>query len=226
MREKEPPPPPWSQGSGMGCSRGREPRALSTLRTRFILPMWIMKPSVQAMSEGEWPPPTTFTRLFCCLARASTCGGSTCISLSPGLSLRGSWATQALHPQPPRHCLVGGRRMQATPGKSQREGPGSEWGAGQHSSEEPLHTGHQLLARYEACFLGIQGPWIHSKPLHLLAFLFCPLCSANIPTPATEDSDHSSPVLSSSPTALPQLPFELLFILQADSVIIFLHSSA
>lgn len=35
--------------------------------------MWIMKPSVQAMSEGEWPPPTTFTRLFCCLARASTC---------------------------------------------------------------------------------------------------------------------------------------------------------
>lgn len=25
------------------------------------------------MSEGEWPPPTTFTLLFCCRARASTC---------------------------------------------------------------------------------------------------------------------------------------------------------
>lgn len=55
------------------ASSSGEERAASTWRTRFILPMWIMKPSVQAMSEGEWPPPTTFTRLFCCLARASTC---------------------------------------------------------------------------------------------------------------------------------------------------------
>ena len=110
MREKEAPRPPWSLGwCGMGWGRGREPSAPSTLRTRFILPMWIMKPSVQAMSEGEWPPPTTFTRLFCCLARASTCGGSICISLSLGLSLRGSRDTQALHPQSPRCCLAGSR---------------------------------------------------------------------------------------------------------------------
>ena len=46
------------------------------------------------------------------------------------------------------------------------------------------------------------------------------------PPPATEDSDHSPPVLPSSPTALPQLPFELLFIFRADTVIIFLHFSA
>lgn len=56
-----------------GRRRGGAAEAPSTWRTRFILPMLIMKPSVQAMSEGEWPPPTTFTRLFCCLARASTC---------------------------------------------------------------------------------------------------------------------------------------------------------
>lgn len=53
-------------------SWGRQ-RWCGTWRIRFILPLWIMMPSVQAMSEGEWPLPTTFTRLFCCLARASTC---------------------------------------------------------------------------------------------------------------------------------------------------------
>lgn len=71
---------PEAAQPSVGASRGRGQRALSTWRTRFILPMWIMKPSVQAMSEGEWPPPTTFTLLFCCLARASTCQHSARIS--------------------------------------------------------------------------------------------------------------------------------------------------
>lgn len=68
----------WSLGHrlkllSLGTSWEWATKGPSTWRTRFILPMWIMKPSVQAMSEGEWPPPTTFTLLFCCRARASTC---------------------------------------------------------------------------------------------------------------------------------------------------------
>lgn len=48
-----------------------------TLRTLFIFPIWIMKSSVQAMSEGEWPPPTTFTLLFLCRAISRICGVNT-----------------------------------------------------------------------------------------------------------------------------------------------------
>lgn len=131
---------------GLGANRGGETRAPGTLRTRFILPMWIMKPSVQAMSEGEWPPPTTFTRLFCCLASASTCQGNTCVSPGPGVSVWGSPASRLCPPRPLRLCLPGAE-AQATPGRSQRERPGSRGGGGGGEARKQPKVGLPMLPR-------------------------------------------------------------------------------
>lgn len=83
------------------------------------------------MSEGEWPPPTTFTRLFCCLARASTCQGSAWVSLSSGLCLWHSQGTQGRAgraPHWPPGPLPGWRLLcSSLQEESWREGPGSEW---------------------------------------------------------------------------------------------------
>lgn len=160
-----------AEAAGLGASRGGELRALSTWSSRFILPMWIMKPSVQAMSEGEWPPPTTFTRLFCCLARASTCQDDAGVSPAPAFlreaagDLAGpaaGWAAQASHPPASKAPAWLEAAVQSTPGKGARmqgqEVSGMEnqgiilrWGS---HALSPLQLGALLWAHLIAFFPG------------------------------------------------------------------------
>ena len=137
----------------LGASRGGEPRALSTWRTRFILPMWIMKPSVQAMSEGEWPPPTTFTRLFCCLARASTCQDGARSAPAPAFLPEAAgdparptagWAAQALHPETSKAPAWLKAAGHSTPGKGARV-QGQEMGR-MENQESPPRWGSRMLS--------------------------------------------------------------------------------